>query len=190
MSRSSAAYHHGDLAEALVRAATALVDERGSSAVSLREVARQAGVSHNAPYHHFQDRGDLLKAVAARGMRTLLDAMEAGARRGVTPQARLVGIGQAYVDFAVDHPGIFGVMFDPSVCDPRDPNPVTGPLAQANDDFLAAAVRETMPQASEDEVNAAAAGRWGSVHGLAVLVAGGFLERAVVPAALASLFDA
>src|SRR5215470_2775019 len=70
-----AGYHHGDLRRALLEASLALVEESGIGALSLREVARKAGVSHNAPYHHFKDRGSLLAALAEEGFAELAREM-------------------------------------------------------------------------------------------------------------------
>lgn len=184
MSRSAGAYHHGDLADALERAALEVLAEQPASSVSLREVARRAGVSHNAPYHHFGDRQGLLKAVAARGLRGLLAAMTAARDRAESPRARLIAIGRAYIDFAVDHAGQFDVIFDPEICDPREPNPVTAPLIAANDELLAESVRDVLVGRPEAEVKATAASLWGTVHGLALLVSQGHLERGIVAPAL------
>src|SRR5579885_21125 len=68
-------YHHGNLREALIEASLDLIAESGPKALTLREAARRAGVSHNAPYRHFQDKDDLLAAVAAQGFRELNQAM-------------------------------------------------------------------------------------------------------------------
>jgi AcrR family transcriptional regulator len=82
MPTKRAAYHHGDLRRALLAASLDLVDEGGIGALSLREVARKAGVSHNAPYHHFRDRGSLLAALAEEGFAELAREMaEARASR-------------------------------------------------------------------------------------------------------------
>ena len=181
VSRPSGRYHHGDLAAELERAAIELLTEQSPSALSLREVARRAGVSHNAPYHHFGDRQGLLKAVAARSLRDLLAVMVAARDVARGPVDRLVAIGVAYVDFAIDHRGQFGVIFDPEICDPREPNPVTGPLIEANDDLLVETVRGVLlPEASEAEVRATSSALWSTVHGFAVLVADGHLAREAV----------
>lgn len=189
MSRSAGNYHHGDLAATLELATIELLSEKSASSLSLREVARRAGVSHNAPYHHFSDRQGLLKAVAARSLRDLLDAMVTARESASTPRDKLVAIGVAYIDFAIDHPGQFGTIFDPEICDPREPNPVTGPLIEANDELLASVVREAFPGRSEDEVRVTAAGLWGVVHGLATLIAPGHLPRETVPASLYAILD-
>ena len=82
------AYHHGDLRSALLRASLALIDEAGIGALSLREVARKAGVSHNAPYHHFKDRGSLLAALVEDGfaaLDTLMTAIVEAQAGGLAP---------------------------------------------------------------------------------------------------------
>ena len=114
-------YHHGDLPNALRRAAVDVIDERGLGAFSLREVARRAGVSHTAPAHHFGDVRGLLTSVAAEGFTALRDATDA-ARTGVDgPVERLTAIGTAYVELARSHHAHCEVMFRTDVVDPQDP---------------------------------------------------------------------
>src|SRR5579871_2133171 len=104
-------YHHGNLKQALLGAALELIAETGPRGFTLREAARRAGVSHNAPYRHFRDRDELLAAVATEGFDRLTKAM-AGAARKVRPLDRLRRSGIAYVDFALRWPQHFAVMFD------------------------------------------------------------------------------
>jgi AcrR family transcriptional regulator len=113
-------YHHGDLRRALLDASLALVDEAGIGALSLREVARKAGVSHNAPYHHFPDRGSLLAAIAEDGFIALASQMAAARAAAPTPRARLEACGIAYVRFAIGSPAHFRVMFRPELASPTE----------------------------------------------------------------------
>ncbi len=105
------AYHHGDLRQSLIDGAIALIQEAGVSDVSLRQVARQVGVSHNAPYRHFADKEALLAAVAEQGFRSLQSALEAARELAVTPAEQLTAIGMAYVKFAMTDPAHYRVMF-------------------------------------------------------------------------------
>jgi AcrR family transcriptional regulator len=105
-------YHHGNLREALLEAAIRLIAEVGPTAFTLREVARRAGVSHNAPYRHFRDRDDLMAAVAAQGFRELTEAMVEAAGQRAEPLDRLKHAGLGYVGFALRRPEHFTVMFD------------------------------------------------------------------------------
>lgn len=105
-------YHHGNLREVLLESAIRLIAEVGPTAFTLREVARRAGVSHNAPYRHFRHKDDLLAAVAAQGYHELTDAMTAAAEQESTPLDRLKQAGLAYVSFALRRPEHFTVMFD------------------------------------------------------------------------------
>src|SRR4051812_37531896 len=106
MLATSTSYHHGDLRRALVEAAAGLLEDKGHEALSLREAARLAGVSHNAPYRHFADRDALLNAVAANGFNEL-GARMAEARGSLGFR----GVGEAYVAFALAHPRLFHLMF-------------------------------------------------------------------------------
>jgi AcrR family transcriptional regulator len=115
-------YHHGHLREALLKAAIQLVAEVGPAGFTLREVARRAGVSHNAPYRHFPDREDLLAAVAAQGFRELTQAMRHAAEQEPDPLGQLKRAGLAYVEFALRRPEHFAVMFDAPVSKRQTPD--------------------------------------------------------------------
>ena len=105
-------YHHGDLHRALIATALKLVEESDVAGLTLREVARRAGVTHAAPYHHFKNKAALLAVLAEEGYRALYtEQLQAAAKAGADPIARLQAIGLAYVRFAVHHPGHFRVMF-------------------------------------------------------------------------------
>jgi len=105
-------YHHGNLREALLEAAIRLIAEVGPTAFTLREVARRAGVSHNAPYRHFQDKDDLLAAVATQGFQELTQAMLDAVKDHTRALDRLKHAGLGYVTFALRRPEHFTVMFD------------------------------------------------------------------------------
>ena len=105
-------YHHGDLRAALLAAAAGWLDEQGAQALTLRELARAAGVSHAAPYHHFASRDELLAGVAELAFDRLVDALAAAA--GATDAGHaLLDIGEAYVREALAHPAQFRLMFGP-----------------------------------------------------------------------------
>jgi AcrR family transcriptional regulator len=109
---ASDGYHHGDLREACITAGLDLLGDGGPDAVTIRGVARIAGVSHTAPLHHFPDRDALLDAIAQRGFDRLLDRLAAAAGAGITsPRAQLRAYGIAYVEEAVADPGLFALMF-------------------------------------------------------------------------------
>jgi AcrR family transcriptional regulator len=115
-------YHHGHLRETLLKAAIQLIAEVGPAGFTLREVARRAGVSHNAPYRHFPDREDLLVAVAAQGFRELTQAMRAAAGQEGNALGQLKRAGLAYVEFALRRPEHFAVMFDAPVSKRQTPD--------------------------------------------------------------------
>jgi AcrR family transcriptional regulator len=114
--KRKAAYHHGDLRRVLLDASLSLIDERGLAGLSLREVARRAGVTHQAPYHHFKDRAALLAALADEGFALLLASMQAQqAKARRSPEAQLTAAGLGYVKFALEHPAHFRLMFRPEL---------------------------------------------------------------------------
>jgi AcrR family transcriptional regulator len=106
-----ASYHHGDLRDALIQAAQGILEADGIAALSLRAVARRAGVSPAAPYHHFPDKQALLDAVAERGFGALTAAMTTRMDKVSGGAARLDASGIGYVAFAVANPALFGLMF-------------------------------------------------------------------------------
>lgn len=107
------AYHHGDLPAALLEATESAVADCGVSGMSLRDVARRAGVSHSAPAHHFGSKAGLLTAFAARGFELLAQTCrdEVATMGAADGAAEVALIGQGYVHFAVTHPAHFEVMF-------------------------------------------------------------------------------
>jgi AcrR family transcriptional regulator len=111
-------YHHGALREALLAAAEKLLREQGITAFTLRAIAREAGVSHGAPAHHFKDLSELLSDLAAVGFRRLVDQLDdAMTLRG---EVRFP-IAKAYVRFAMDNPALFSLMFREERLDPEWP---------------------------------------------------------------------
>ena len=120
---TGASGRHGgrDLRSELLRTSRELLDEAGPSALSMREVARRAGCTHQAPYHYFANREAILAALVCEGFDELADRL-AVAHEGLGDadlHAVLVASGNAYVEFALRHPGVFRVMFRPDVCDPE-----------------------------------------------------------------------
>ena len=114
-------YHHGNLRASLLSAAEAVLAERGAQGLTLRDVARAAGVSHGAPYHHFASLDELLAAVAQHGFELLGEAM---ARAVAVPDTRerLLRVAQVYVACARAHPERFRLMFGPMLAS-KDAHP-------------------------------------------------------------------
>ena len=106
-------YHHGDLRASLLQAAARWLDEQGPETLTLRELARAAGVSHAAPYHHFASRDELLAGVAELAFDRLADALSAAAAASTDAASALQDIGEAYVRAALAHPAQFRLMFGP-----------------------------------------------------------------------------
>lgn len=172
------AYHHGDLRTALIDAATRLVAKEGALQVSLREIAREAGVSHAAPYHHFPDREALLAEVAVGGFEALGRVLRRGAQDAGEPDmlTRLQGAGVAYVEFAVENPQVYRLMFGGLLAD-RSRYP--GLEAAADEAFgvLLDLLGRGGAADDLDAVNPVALATWSTVHGLASLVIEGLLSQ-------------
>ncbi|HSH06827.1 MAG TPA: TetR/AcrR family transcriptional regulator [Burkholderiales bacterium] len=162
---SRGSYHHGELRAAILQAAGELLEERGGADLSLREAARRAGVSHNAPYRHFADRDALLAALAAQGFARLDEALAAAAGG---PRAR----GEAYVQFALRNPARFRLMFGGLL--PLDAYPALRAAAAQTYAGLLRAF-EAVTGASGAPIAAAAA--WSLTHGLAQLLLDGHFSQ-------------
>jgi AcrR family transcriptional regulator len=104
-------YHHGDLREALLKAAGRVLERDGLAGLTLRAVAREAGVSHAAPTHHFGDLTGLVSELAAIGFRQFNASMKAASASGTTLPEKGMANAKAYVAFAQAHPGMYGLMF-------------------------------------------------------------------------------
>ncbi|MFB4319983.1 TetR/AcrR family transcriptional regulator [Actinomadura sp. 21ATH] len=168
MSRASASYHHGDLRAACLRAARELLEEDGSAGLSLRAVARRAGVSPTAPYRHYADRDALVSAVAAQGYRELAEHLAAAHPSPAAPDD-LVAVAVAYVDFALKHPALFRVMFA-EPCDPG--NEERASATAAIREYVHGIAHRTFPDADPGALSTAV---WALVHGLAFLYLDGKL---------------
>lgn len=159
-------YHHGDLRRALVDAARRLLEAEGPSALSLRAVAREAGVSPAAPYHHFKDKAQLLEAVAQEGWDTLNAQMAEAKARDSSPH-QLTSLGIAYVCFARENPALYRVMYDMV----REKESLPDDM-QENEDSAYCLVRDTMIEqgadpAAEVDLELATIAAWCGAHGLA-----------------------
>jgi AcrR family transcriptional regulator len=162
-------YHHGHLREALLQAAIQLIAEVGPAGFTLREVARRAGVSHNAPYRHFADGEELLAAVAAQGFRELDGAMLNVVRHQRSSVARLKRAGLAYVEFALRRPEHFTVMFDAAVSEHKTPD--SAQAAEQAFGTLLGLVKSCQDEGRlpSGDVHQFALLAWSMVHGVAKL---------------------
>ena len=176
-------YHHGDLASALLAAAEAILEAEGPAGLTLRAIARRAGVSHMAPAHHFGDLSGLLSELAAVGYRTL-SVMLSQAQQDPGARTLARATGQAYVAFAHAHPGMFQLMFRSDRLDFTRPS-----LAEASRSASIALMRSSSVEGAEQVTEQPAlvgpgartalsrmVFEWSVVHGFAMLLIDGRLE--------------
>ncbi|MFE0511581.1 TetR/AcrR family transcriptional regulator [Streptomyces sp. NPDC058964] len=168
---ASRPYHHGDLRAALLKSAERTLREKGVAAISLRELARDAGVSHAAPGRHFKDKQSLLDALALDGYERMNRALDAADSPGLALEPRITALARAYLGFAVENPELLELMFARK----HDPDG-SAQLASAVDRSLGSFTRlvaeaqergEIVPGDPERLTLVAAA----SLHGLAALIA-------------------
>jgi AcrR family transcriptional regulator len=193
-SEIKAPYHHGNLKPTLVEAAVALLDETQDWTFSLREVARRAGVSHNAPYKHFPEKRDLLAAVAAHGFEALVERMLLSLQGLTDPRAGLLACGRAFVAHGVSNPALYRLMFSAALTSPETGRPLAEKVAAAKaqsifDATLADAVRAGLfpPSMTNPRESAAASlAAWSLLHGLTMLAIDDFVGP---PADVETLVD-
>jgi AcrR family transcriptional regulator len=173
-------YHHGALRDALLKAAETVLERDGLAGLTLRAVAREAGVSHAAPTHHFGDLTGLVSELAAIGFRQFNAAMvAAGAAAGSMPMEKALARAKAYVAYAQAHPGMYGLMFRNERLDMK--RPALHEAAEASFAGLAGAIGASRhEQISEQSLSldqaAAIARAWSLVHGFTMLLLDGRLS--------------
>ena len=176
-------YHHGNLPRAVVTAALEILSETQSHEFSLRELARRAGVSHNAPYKHFADKRALLGAVSAVGFEALTKRMNVEAAKASGPRAQLMAVLRAYIHYGVDNPALYRLMFGGYLSGPDDGRPaIERAAAESARALLTGLIRDgalgrPIPDIPRNERKIAAAilAFWSLVHGLTQLIADGLV---------------
>src|SRR5262245_50671314 len=167
---TSATYHHGNLRNALLKAARALLEERGPSALSLREIARRVGVSAPAAYHHFPSLDAIAVGLAEQGAAEMAECLKAAPGDG---KSRLLRIGEAYVAFARANPALYRLMFGEGLPAASRSGDAVRALRLRSYDTIKSALGERLPEA---ELQAAGLFLWSVVHGLALLMIDGQIE--------------
>jgi AcrR family transcriptional regulator len=160
-----------DLRQRILDASEQLLETEGLAALSMREVARRSGVTHQAPYHHFADRESILAELVTRGFEEMTRRLaRANARHAADARMAVANeCGQAYVGFAIDHPGLFRIMFRSEVCDPA-----RFPSAQLAGESAYRELEKMVTLIHGDaDVARLAPLYWAQVHGLASLMVDG-----------------
>jgi AcrR family transcriptional regulator len=174
-------YHHGDLRRSLIEAAMTLVTDEQNWNFSLREVARRAGVSHNAPYNHFEDKRDLLAEVAAVGFQMLRERMLASIPGIKDAHKALVKTAIVYVKFGVENPARYRLMFGSVVASSREDRPESMKVAGANNKAVLEEIIQRGAQQGifvpspkdKEQLEIAVLSALSAVHGLTMLAIDG-----------------
>ncbi len=168
-------YHHGQLREAVLAAAVAEIEAVGAAGVSMREIARRAGVSHAAPAHHFGDKAGIFTAIATEGFRLAADAIGPAA----TGRFGFLQGGAAYIAFALAHPGHFEVMFRPDLYRSGDHDLIAA--RDAAFQILYGSARALLGDDKSDDLTGLVIAGWSLSHGFATLWHTGNLEGRLGP---------
>jgi AcrR family transcriptional regulator len=169
--KNSTPYHHGDLKKALVDAGVAILAETGVKNLSLREAARRVGVSHTAPYRHFEDKDALLAAIAEEGFHRLIFKLQEGiAKYPNNPLQRHYAIGEAYVQFAVENPNHLHVMFG-NVLEDHKMYPDLKQVSEKSFGLLVQTIKDCQKAGVVKKTNPIqlALVAWSAIHGLSML---------------------
>ncbi len=163
-------YHHGSLRASLIETGLELVSEKGVSAFTLRGVAKRAGVSTAAPYHHFKNKAELLEAMASQGWTMMRDRFLIASGKEQSPMEKLAAIGVEYITFAVEHTAYFRVMSRPDLYCSGEAIEYKGAGLEAFE-MLNTAVRNCFPGKEENDpfIRGRVLDSWVKVHGFATL---------------------
>ena len=179
MSRSDAsiaAMSAPDLRRTVLDASLEVIEQKGLGALSMREVARRAGVSHQAPYHHFGDREGILAAIALDGFTRLHAAMAKAVAKLADPVDRLNAVGGAYIAFAVRYPSHFKIMFRSEMVE-MERYPELHACADRAFNLLTSIVGEVASRRRAKDPQALVIASWSLAHGVATLLLEGKLDR-------------
>jgi AcrR family transcriptional regulator len=190
--RGERGYHHGNLKEALLRAALELIAQKGPAGFTFAEAARWAGVSPAAPYRHFRDRDELLASVALRGFELFAAALSRAWDDGrPAPYAAFERVGNAYLEFAHTEPAYYSAMFEAGI------SPDTNPELREAGERAFAVLRTatdrlvvTLPAANRPPVLMMALHIWALSHGIASLFGRGDAGRRALPMSAEELLEA
>ena len=175
-------YHHGDLKNALIKAGVEILAKDGVSGLSLRKVALRAGVSHSAPYSHFADKQALIAAISTEGFRQLYEPVSAVADKySNQPEKQLIEVAWSYVQFAVDDPDRFKVMFS-GVLEKEKEYPEFVAESQRNFQLLKMIVEanQASGRLRSGSSELAVLSAWGIIHGFVMLLLEGQIPRAIL----------
>jgi AcrR family transcriptional regulator len=190
--RGSRGYHHGNLKEALVRAALELIAKKGPAGFTFAEAARWAGVSPAAPYRHFRDRDELLANIAVRGFEQFAEALTRAWNDGKPePFGAFERLGRAYLEFARTEPAYYSAMFEAGI--PPESSPELRDAGDRAFTVLRAATERlvaTMPAKDRPPVLMMALHIWALSHGIAALFGRGDAGRRALPMSPEDLLEA
>lgn len=187
---SKRSYHHGDLETAIVEAALRYIEDKDTKSLTLRTISKACGVSATAIYRHFSHKEALFASIATIGFKKISEVMLKAISKEKEPERRLIKQGTAYVEFALDNPGYFEIMFGTYIKNHRD-YPKLYEASHASYNMLAERLMEIEKSHElSEEINYLIEKNWALVHGLAILMSKNYINynkknrRAIIEAIL------
>ena len=166
-----------DLREACIQEAMAIIESSGLESLSLREVSRRLGVSHQAPYKHFPSRDHILAEIVSRAYDSFAQALDEHSSQG-NPQERMEAMGRAYLDYAMGHPLQYRLMFGTPLPDPAE-HPAMMQSAQHAFRLLIDCIQGLQRDPNQTELDALFA--WSTMHGFATLLQTQAIDQMALP---------
>lgn len=169
-------YHHGDLPQELITKAISLIETDGVGSLTLRHLAKTCSVSATAIYRHFANKEALLAAIATEGFQSLTQTMQQQEYRSRSAKKNLFQQHVCYVEFALDHPGYFEVMFGSYITNHQDYPELSTAAHQSYAMLIEKVKLLNLKNLSEKSLSLLVENQWALVHGLAILFTKNYLE--------------
>lgn len=168
--KSKKSYFHGNLRDAIIKTSLRLVEKNGVENLSIREVAKAVGVTHQAPYRHFKDRDDLLAALAQEGFEKLSLEMAPAVAGAGDPLEKIIRIGECYLEWAYKNPEHFRLMFNRAIPNYDKSTGLRAASAKSLEGFLLiVAENQNAGIIKSKDTRAVARQVWAAMHGAAIL---------------------
>jgi len=171
LKKSGKSYQHGNLREAILKVSLQVIEKKGVQALSMRDLAKMTGVTHQAPYRHFKDKKDLLAALAQEGFEQLYACLEESQKTALTPMERLQNSATSYMTWSYAHPDHFRLIFSQHIPEYE----TSGSLQKVTDQLLGLILKlveenQKAGNIRQGDTRPIARHLWATIHGATSLL--------------------